>query len=287
MGTALKAMVTTTNASAKGGWRATLAITGGSFGGSGSVVVDPIGGVALSQANFAGEKDIEYAVQRKGTYTYLNESASRSAVKMMGRPSVWYRFTAQKSLNLTAYANENLPTAASLASEADAGTKTTHDDGSIDYVFTDDEELSFTLRLNPAGVLSSVAMNTADVFKMTLTYAYGAQRVTLPSAAVTVDAATLAKAEAYLTMPARVKKAADKGAAHTRSAAKRKTVKVAALRKLVRKDVAAANKAAGGTMIKVKNVTGGVRVYATNPWTKKTVAYTVKAAKKKVVVKKA
>jgi len=211
---------------------------------------------------------------------------------MMGRPSVQYRFTAQKSLNLTAYANENLPTATSLASESDAGTKTTHDDGSIDYVFTgeeeeEEEELSFTLRLNPAGVLSSVAMNAAGLFKMTLTYAYGAQRVTLPSAAVTVDAATLAKAEAYLTLPARVKKAADKGAAHTRSAAKRKTVKVASLRKIVRKDVAAVNKAAGVTMVKVKNVTGGVRVYATNPWTQKTVAYTVKAAKKKVIVKKA
>jgi hypothetical protein len=207
----------------------------------------------------------------------------------MGRPSVWYRFTAQKSLNLTTYVNEALPTATSLASESDAGTKTTHDDGSIDYVFTgeEEEELSFTLRLNPAGVLSSVAINAAGLFKMTLTYAYGAQRVTLPSAAATIDAATLAKAEAYLTMPAKVKKAADKGAAHTRSAAKGKTVKVASLRKIVRKDVTAVNKAAGVTMVKVKNVTGGVRVYATNPWTKKTVAYTVKATKKKVVVKKA
>lgn len=289
MAAALKAMASTTTAAAKGGWRAKMAVTGGSFAGSGSFVVDPVGGVALSQSNFAGEKEIEYAVQRKGTYTYLNESASRSAVKMMGRPSVWYRFTAQKSLNLAAYANENLPTATNLAGESEAGTKTAHDDGSIDYTFADEEEenFSYTLRLNSAGVLSSVAMNASGFFKMTLTYAYGAQRVTLPSAAVTVDAATLAKAEAYLKMPANVKKAADKGAAHTRTAAKRKTVKVASLRKIVRKDVAAVNKAAGVAMVKVKNVTGGVRVYATNPWTHKTVAYTVKAAKKKVVVKKA
>ena len=36
MAAALKAMVTTTDASAKNGWRATLTVTGGSFGGSGS-----------------------------------------------------------------------------------------------------------------------------------------------------------------------------------------------------------------------------------------------------------
>lgn len=291
MAAALKAMATTTTAAAKGGWRATMAVTGGSFAGSGSFVVDPAGGAALIQSNFAGEKEIEYAVQRKGTYTYLDESASRSAVKMMGRPSVWYRFTAQKSLNLTAYANKNLPTATRLAAVSEAGTKTAHDDGSVDYTFTAVEEdladFAFTLHLDPAGVLTTVGVDLSGIFKMTFKYTYGPQRVVLPTAAVTVDSATLAKAEAYLKMPANVKKAADKGAAHTRTAAKRKTVKVASLRKIVRKDVAAVNKAAGVAMVKVKNVTGGVRVYATNPWTHKTVAYTVKAAKKKVVVKKA
>src|SRR5687768_16346279 len=58
MAAALKTMVTTTDASAKDGWRATLTVTGGSFGGSGSFVLDPVGGVALSQSNFAGEKEI-------------------------------------------------------------------------------------------------------------------------------------------------------------------------------------------------------------------------------------
>lgn len=111
--------------------------------------------------------------------------------------------------------------------------------------------------------------------------------MTLPSAAVTVDAATLAKAKAYLTMPASVKKAATKGASHTRTAAKGKKVKVASLRKIVRQDAAAVNKALGVTLVKTKNIAGGIRVYATNPWTHKTVAYTVKASKKKVIIKKA
>lgn len=286
MTVALQQVAATSTVAAKGGWRASMTIGGGFLSGTGSFVVDPVGGRAFSQSLINGEKEIEYAVQHKGTYSYLNLAASRSAVKMMGRPSVRFSFSAQKSLVLATYVKENLATPGELPSDKiGAGTKTVHDDGTADYVF-DDDGTAVTLRLDAAGVLTKAQASELGI-KVTVTYAYGAQRVTLPTAAVTVDAATLDKAEAYLTMPASVKQAAVKGAGHTRTAAKGKTVKVAALRKIVRKDVAAVNKAVHVAMIKVKNVTGGVRVYATNPWTHKTVAYTVKAAKKKVVVKKA
>ena len=288
MVTAMKAVATTSTAAAKGGWRATMAIAGGSFTGSVSFVVDPVGGVAFDEYRFPDENGTEYAVQRKGTYGNLSDATSRSAVKMMGRPSVRYVFTADKSLLLADYVNDTMPTPANVLNDdvEHAGTKTIHDDGSTDYAYEGKGETSVTLHVDSAGVLA-VRQANGDGFKTTLTYAYGAQHVTLPSAAVTVDAVTLAKAKAYLTMPASVQKTATKGASHTRTAAKGKKVKVASLRKIVRKDAAAVNKALAVTLVKTKNIAGGIRVYATNPWTHKTVAYTVKASKKKVVVKKA
>jgi hypothetical protein len=53
----------------------------------------------------------------------------------------------------------------------------------------------------------------------------------------------------------------------------------------VRGEVSAFNTKAQLRMIKVTDVRRGVRVYATNPWTHKTVSYTVKASGKKVVVR--
>lgn len=62
---------------------------------------------------------------------------------------------------------------------------------------------------------------------------------------------------------------------------------MASVRNLVRRAAAAANGQAGAAVVQIKDINAGVRVYATNPWTRKSVAYTVTAAGKKVVVKKA
>src|SRR5690349_18075400 len=97
MAVALQQVAATSTVAAKDGWRAAMTMSGGFLSGTGSFVVDPVGGVAFSQSIFDGEKEVEYAVQRKGTYTYLNLAASRSAVRMMGRPSTRFRFSAQKS----------------------------------------------------------------------------------------------------------------------------------------------------------------------------------------------
>ncbi|WP_143232928.1 hypothetical protein [Actinoplanes regularis] len=54
------------------------------------------------------------------------------------------------------------------------------------------------------------------------------------------------------------------------------------LRKVTRADVTEDNADLGVKMIKTKSVSRGIRVYATNPWTHRTAAYTLKASGKKV-----
>jgi len=200
---------------------------------------------------------------------------------------VRWEFDADKSLVLTESVDEEFPSPATVLTDdtAHPGTRTVHDDGTTDYAYTADGA-AIVLHADAAGVLTGANANVAAA-KTTLTYTYGAQKVTPPAAAVTVDSATLAKAEAYLGMADMVHGAAVEGANHARSAAKGKKVKVASVRKYVRKYTKLVNKSAGVAVIKVKDVSGGSRVSATNPWTHESVAYTVKASGKKVVVKKA
>jgi hypothetical protein len=171
-----------------------------------------------------------------------------------------------------------------LAAQDHSGTKTVYDDGSTDYTVKTDGA-SVTLHVAAAGTLTSMKTDGTEL-KVALAYAYGAQKITLPAASVTVDRATLNKAKVYVAMAADVKTAATNGAAHTRTAAKSKTVKVASLRQIVRKDVTTVNQGVCLTMIKAINVEDGVKVYATNPWTHQSVAYTVKASGKEVFVTK-
>jgi hypothetical protein len=290
MKAALKVVSTASTAAAQAGWRGTDSIAGGSSSGTGTYVVDPVGGVASVKGSFSGYTYIQYAVQKKGTYTYAADGTTLAAVKMIGRPAVRYVFAVDKKLALSAWVDKSMPAPSRvLTSPIAAGTKTAHDDGSADYKFTADvgsgDSAQITLHVDAAGLLST-ATGSMTGFKETLAYTYGAQKVTLPAAAATIDSATLVKAKAYLKMVSRVQTAATNGAAHTRKAAKGKKVKVASLRAIVRKDAASVNKSAGAAVVKVSNIAGGVRVFATNPWTHKTVAYTVKASGKKVVVKK-
>jgi hypothetical protein len=287
MTAALKVVATASTAAGKGGWRAAMTVSGGSASGTGTFVVDPVGGAALEQFRVGGVNLTEYFVEHKGTYDQLTDSTALAAVKMIGRPSVRWAFSADKSLVLAKSVDEEFPSPTTVLSDdtAHPGTKTVHDDGSADYAFTADGA-AIVLHADPAGVLAGANANAATQ-KVTLTYTYGAQKVTPPAAAVTVDSATLKKAEVYLAMADLVHGAALEGADHARSAAKGKTVKVASVRKYVRKYTKLVNQSAGVTVVKVKDIAGGSRVYATNPWTHKSVAYTVKASGKKVVVKKA
>ncbi|MFC4070973.1 hypothetical protein [Actinoplanes subglobosus] len=234
-----------------------------------------------------GESKV-FLAEGSGTYASAgDDSRTRAALKMMGRSSVGFVFTADAELTL----EHDGPTPLQLvASSISAGTKTVHDDGSTDLVFTDSTMGTVTLHADASSVLRSAttALKEEDMSLSTsVDYGYGPQTVTLPAAGETIDSATMTKGIAYLDMAGLVRNAAVSGAADTRRAFKGAKVKVATLRKLVRNDAAETNYLNGGIeVVKVKNVTSGVRVWATNPWTKKTVAYTVKASGKKVLVKK-
>ncbi|MEU8821366.1 hypothetical protein [Actinoplanes sp. NPDC048796] len=285
MAAALKAVATTSTAAAAPGWRATMGLSG-QLAGSSLFVVDPAGGVAFERFISGGHMTAEYAVGGKGLYEYLGDPASRSAVKMMRRPAVKFVFTANKALKLDAYVKEAAAAPGTVLTEDTdhAGTKTVHDDASADYRFTADGS-AVTIHVNPAGLLTS-AKATGDGLAITLDYNYGPQHVTVPAAPVTIGAAALEQGVAYLDMPAIVKQVARQGAADTRKAAHGRKVKVASLRTVVRRDVTALNKSLRVAMVKTKNTATGVRVYATNPWTRKTTSYTLKASGTKVVTTK-
>ncbi|XVV10057.1 hypothetical protein ACQP2X_35155 [Actinoplanes sp. CA-131856] len=286
MSAALKAVAATSTAATSQGWKATMGLSG-QLSASGLFVVDPSAGVVFDRTIIGRQMTADYAVAGKGLYEYLADPSARSAVKMMGRPAVKFVFTANKALKLESYVKDAgiAPSTVLTEDTARAGTRTAHDDGTVDYKFRDEGGAAVTMHVDAAGVLAS-ARATDDGVNVALTYTYGPQRVTVPAAPATIGAAALTQGMAYLDMAATVKLVAQRGAADTRKAARGHKVKVATLRQVVRRDVTAANAALTVTMVKTRNVTKGVRVYATNPWTRKTVAYTVKASGTKVVVTK-
>jgi hypothetical protein len=287
MSAELKAAAPASTRAAAGGWRATMTLTGSTLAGSISYIVDPVGGVAFQQVRVGKDVTTEYAAGGKGRYGNLIDPLSRSAVKMMGRPSVRYVFTPDKSLKLAAYVKENAPSPATVLTEdtKHAGTRTVHDDGSVDYRFHDQQTEVITVHIGPTGVLTGAHV-VGEGLNAVLAYTYGAQHVTLPAASETISPAALARGIAYLDMPGAVKTVAHQSADDARQTAHGHTVKVAALRKTVRRDVSSFNKAARTKMITSKSVSGGARVYATNPWTHQTVSYTVKTTGKKITVRK-
>jgi hypothetical protein len=294
------AQVSTASATASaGGWRAEITYTSPQAGGSGSetVVHDPVHGrYSDSFAVQGGTATQLFLVDGRGHYEPVESSRQRAALKMMGRPAVTYVFTPDRTLDLAEFVAELAPSPANLAGDdyEVGGSRTAHDDGSAHYTLTEemaDATAELTLNVSAGGILTgvhaSVAGDAENTSGTTLAYTYGSQTVTLPGTSAWVAAATLADGVAYLDMTNAVKRAVTAGAADTHKAANGGRVKVSTLRKLVRRDAAAVNRAAQANLVEVKDVTGGVRVYATNPWTKATVAYTVKASGKKVVVKPA
>ena len=289
---ALDPVTTATTAAAEDGWKAAVTWTsesksGGSMSGSGSYVVDPSHGVAFEQFRSSDFRHTAYAVAGKGHYRSLSDPTSRAAVKMMGRPAVRYAFRSDASLTLAQHLkNEGSPSPVAVLSDDvhHPGTKTVHDDGSTDYAMVVDET-TMTLRVSPDGTLSG-AHAKADMYAYTstLTYTYGPQAITVPAANTVIGEAQLERAVWYVDMPAYVKQVSHSGASQARRAARGATVKVASLRKAVRQQVSTFNTNAQMKMIKAKDVQRGVRVYATNPWTKKTVSYTITASGKKVIV---
>jgi hypothetical protein len=291
MAVALKAVADASAAAGAGGWRADteVAVSEGmdTVRMTETAQVDPARGLLSDVVEVDGRgTSSTYAVAGKGFYFSVTDGYFKPALQMMGRSSVTFAFTADKKLQLEDLA---LTPAEILGEFAVAGTKTVNDDGSADFRVVTEDDMAVTMHASAASVLTDVDLTATDeegTSSAAVDYSYGAQEITLPDASVTIDSGTLLKGVAYVDMSAVVKSAATAGAAATRKAAKGGTVKVASLRKVVRREAAAANRSTGVTMVKVKDTTGGVRVYATNPWTKKTVSYTVKGSGRKVVLKK-
>ncbi|MEV6596347.1 hypothetical protein AB0M36_05695 [Actinoplanes sp. NPDC051346] len=287
MAAALKTVATTTTAAAEDGWKATMSYYRGSETVTLSYVVDPHRGVAVDHADFGTLAFTEYAVDGKGRYTSIASSKNfRAAVRMMGRPAVKYRFRSEPGLKMDDFVDATGPAPAKVLTDEDirTGTKTLHDNGSADFAYTNDDGVRFVMQVDPAGTLTDVQVND-DGLEATLRYGYGEQQVALPAAAATISDTTLSHGVAYLAMASTVKTVASEAAAQTRVVAQGRTVKVAALRKTVRTWATLLNQRDGLKIVKVKDISRGARVYATNPWTHKTVSYTVKASGRKVVVK--
>ncbi|MDR6321324.1 hypothetical protein [Actinoplanes couchii] len=291
MRTALRAVATASTTAGAGGWAGVTDITvtfpGQSITVKDTLNVDPVNGRFGQVSSVTGEgSESRFAAEGQGYWTQAGYSEAK-ALKMMGKSGIKYVFAADKKRKLSQYLRDSELDMASMVDYfVTPGTKTVHDDGSVDYKVTENAgSVTVVMHTTGKGVLTAVDMSATGLTGGTV-FTYAPQTVTLPAAAESLDAATVNKGVAYLDMARTVQAAAQNGAASTRKAAKGRTVKVATLRKLVRKDVTGANRSVGVTMVNVKDVTGGVRVSATNPWTRKSVAYTVKASGRKVVVKK-
>lgn len=282
---ALKAVSKTSTAATRRGWKAAISTPDSSPQSlRGNYVVDPADGIASVQMRAGATRGATYVVAGKGMYVYFDHTKTRSAMKMIGRPAVRYVFTPQKP-NFDTWITANVPSPKTVLTEdvEHAGTRTTHDDGSTDYRITPDKSVPIILHVDPDGLLTKVRGSSAGT-PFTLAFRYGPQRVALPAAGVTVDAATLSRAVAYLDMPDAVKTAANKGALETRGAADGKKVKVATLRTLTRRAAAAVARSSR-VRLETGNIANGVRISATNPWTKETMSYSVTADGPDVLVK--
>lgn len=282
MTAALKAVNTTTVAAARSGWRGTESISGGGLSLTSRYAADPAHGIAMEQIVSGELNQTEYAVSGVGVYEYAGDRTSRKAMAMIGHPSVRWVLTRTK-LKLSTWMRDNLsPPSEALAGDTPAGSRTTHDDGSADYAFTDDGS-SATLHVDPTGVLTSLRATGSGISERA-TYAYGPQHLKVPAAPVTVSQATMDRALAYLDMTTIVDGVADGGAADARAKAHGRTVSVASVRKAVRKEASGINKFLKVDMVRVTDIRGGARASATNPWTHRTVSFTVTASGTKVVV---
>lgn len=228
-----------------------------------------------------------YAESGKGQWVHFNGKAERAAMAMAGHPAARYVFQPDTKLKLDDWASESLPAPSSIVMEdtRHAGTRTLHDDSTIDYAYADDEKNKVVFTVDSHGVLTSTKV-TAPGLDQSFAWKYGPQTITLPSAAQTVGEPMFTQAMAYLATDAKVKWVATNSAKVVTSKAKKRTVKVADLRKWTRSEVSSFNSGLGVKVVVASDVKGGVKLSATNPFTKATAAWTVKASGKKAIAKK-
>ena len=280
MAAALRLAVTPSEAAARGGYRAAVTVKGLTPGSLLSVV-DPVGGRGYLSLRIAGMSLLEFVVDHRGTYDNLTDSRSRAALRMMRRQAMRFEFMSRPTLSLSQWAAEGGTSPATALTEdvKHAGTRTVHDDGSLDYTYTDADRTDVTVSISAAGTLTSEHAQGTGM-TATLTYTYGRQRVTLPTATATISSTVLHHGLTYLDMDVNVKSAAH-------AAASGRHPSTASVRTAARRTATLENRGAGMSFIKVKDVRHGARLSATNPWTHRTVAYTVTISGSRAVVRRA
>ncbi|MEV0902037.1 hypothetical protein [Actinoplanes sp. NPDC049802] len=281
MATAIRAAAAASaSAMAEAGWKATVVWKNE----TGSFVYDDKRGQA-SMLRTGSKENVEwYGVDGKGEYAPI-EPDDVPALRMMGRPGVTHVYRPASPGEFTSVVSINFPDPAFLieleADTAAAGTRTVRGDGGADYAYTNTEGAEAAIHVDADGTVHAAELTAGDDVSR-YAFAYGPQKVALPAAAVTITSAALRTGRIYLHMADEVEDAAKSSRWEALNAAKGKPVRVAALRKIVTKNVNLFNENNGG-MLKTTSVTGGAGIHATNPWTRKTVTWTVTASGKNVV----
>jgi len=286
MASAMTSAAAAAHQAGKSGWKSVSVFNAFGTAGSETAVYDAVNKRAsLHEVYGDDEPWAGYAADGKGYYRTL-DATDRATARMMGRPAARYAFEANSKYTI-ARDFTLLPNMAELDAEdvTFAGTKTVHDDGTVDYRFTDTTATTYVSHVSAAGALTGMDISGKG-WTSTMTYTAAPQTVTLPAATAVISASALLKGSFYRTAPHDLSFVARDAASTAKKAAKGKNVSVKQVRTAAGKEAAAYNAFAGYPVVKVTSIKGGARVSTTNPWTKKTVAYTVKASGKKVTVKK-
>ncbi|GLW29069.1 hypothetical protein [Actinoplanes regularis] len=272
---AVDAIVTATKAASVPGWTADVRFAGDDV--QSKLSVDAPNGHA--SVSYNGQVQA-YAVDHQGMYGVISNATQRAALKSIGRPGVRYVYEVDKSVDL----GTPVSFAGSDTFSTISASKVSHDDGTTDYTGELDEQSTMTWRVDAAGVLTGVDLT--DEF--TFAFSYGPQAVTMPTAAQSISTSGLQRVTAAYQMPANLKNAANSAASAGRAKSGSRTTKVGAVRSQARKLAQRLGGADAGTdIVRVTNISNGVRIYGTNPYTKQKISYQVTvSSSKKVSVKK-
>lgn len=245
-------------------------------------------------------------VQNQGSYFSRALFAAempgvRTALKAIAQPDATWIFQQDRSLSLLTGdgMTASLSPAGELRSLADPKasfgadpTRTVAEDGTTTYQFTitlpDDAADSgdTTLTIAPDGTLASMdTAGSADV--SSVLFAYAPQTtIDLPTTGV-VSLDRLMQGMMLATLPAETRSIATRTATQVTKVAYGHPVKARTIRSAVAVLVRRDNGAVGVKAFATHRIAGGVRIVGTNPYTRARTAYTVTAAGKKAVARKA
>lgn len=252
------------------------------------------------------------AVQHAGIYAGTSSVASilgsaahvKRLLAAVGRPNATWIYTPDPTVDLTdgefgmADASPAQLLSALIAPTYETVTgapaKTVAAGGmSTTYAFTvaaakpkdpDSVAGTITVTLNAGGVMTAFTATSSDEAESG-SFAYGKQNILLPTGAQVVSISRLLDGEALLRMKSDARKIAAQTRTQVTKTKHKKSRTVRLIRTKAATLVANANSADGLHVFSRRNIAGGVRVTATNPYTHDKLIFTVKGAGKKAIVR--